>query len=509
MNGSLSNTPLGRYQVLDLIGRGGMGEVYRARDTSLGRDLAIKVLPAELTRDPHRVERFIKEARAASALNHPHLISIYEIGTEPVHYIAMELVHGQTLRAILQSGLPDRRSALDWLLQVCDAVAAAHDAGVVHRDIKPENLIIANDGYAKVLDFGVAKLKGDEVAAADEATRGVLTEAGMMVGTSGYMSPEQARGVPIDRRTDIFSFGCVLYECLTGTRAFDAPSAVERMHRVIRDEPAPLARAPRRVAGARQPRPEVPRERSRRALSVDEGRGHRPPLRAASTRHLGLGAGGDGRASLPRPRLAGVAAIAAAIAIAAWLYQRDADPELAPVATTPIAIERLTTTGDTIDAAISPDGKHLAHVEAIGRRRHWGFSTSSRARTRRFWTLPTLRSESGFRRMEARSISPAAVKTPPRTSPGRRAWRRHAAHAVVGHRHAGDVFARRPADRLSPRAVSGSGFERADDRHVDGGSERVLATRRSPELFAPAFFTGPSWSPDGSVIVAIDPQSRR
>ena len=242
MNGSLSNTPLGRFQVLDLIGRGGMGDVYRARDTSLGRDLAIKVLPAELTRDARRVERFIKEARAASALNHPHLISIYEIGTEPVHYIAMELVHGKTLRAILQSGLPDRRSALDWLLQICDAVAAAHDAGVVHRDIKPENLIIANDGYAKVLDFGVAKLKGDEVAAADEATHGVLTEAGMMVGTSGYMSPEQARGLRIDRRTDIFSFGCVTYECLTGTRAFDAPSAVERMHRVIRDEPAPLTR---------------------------------------------------------------------------------------------------------------------------------------------------------------------------------------------------------------------------------------------------------------------------
>ena len=279
----------------------------------------------------------------------------------------MELVHGQTLRAILQSGLPDRRSALDWLLQVCDAVAAAHDAGVVHRDIKPENLIIANDGYAKVLDFGVAKLKGDEVAAADDATRGVLTEAGMMVGTSGYMSPEQARGLPIDRRTDIFSFGCVLYECLTGTRAFDAPSAVERMHRVIRDEPAPLTR------GATDVSPELD-SLVRKCLAKDPAARYQSmkdvaiDLRSVR-RQLDTSGSAPAATVVPRSRALAwpaIAAVAAAIAIAVSALPSGADSALAPVATTPIAIERLTTTGDTIDAAISPDGKHLAHVEAIG-----------------------------------------------------------------------------------------------------------------------------------------------
>ena len=231
---------LGRYEILALLGAGGMGEVYRARDASLGRDLAIKILPPELTRDPTRVERFVQEARAASALNHPHLTSIYEIGSEPVHYIAMELVQGRNLGDVLGTGRLDLKRTIDCLLQVCDALGAAHQAGVVHRDIKPANVMITDDGYAKVLDFGVAKLKSDAASAADEATRAALTGAGAMVGTSGYMSPEQARGQATDHRTDIFSLGCVLYECVTGVRAFDAPSAVERMHRVINDEPPPI-----------------------------------------------------------------------------------------------------------------------------------------------------------------------------------------------------------------------------------------------------------------------------
>ena len=145
-----------------------MGEVYRAHDPSLRRDLAIKVLPPELTGDSKRVAPFVQEARAASALNHLHLTTIYEIGAEPVHYIAMELVQGKTLRAILEAGRPDLKRVLDWILRVCDALGAAHEAGVVHRDIKPENVMIADDGYAKVLDFGVAKLKSE--VAEDDAT---------------------------------------------------------------------------------------------------------------------------------------------------------------------------------------------------------------------------------------------------------------------------------------------------------------------------------------------------
>ena len=504
MNGSLSNSPLGRFQVLDLIGRGGMGEVYRARDTSLGRDLAIKVLPAELTRDALRVERFIKEARAASALNHPHLISIYEIGTEPVHYIAMELVHGKTLRAILQSGLPDRRSTLDWLLQICDAVAAAHGAGVVHRDIKPENLLISNDGYAKVLDFGVAKLKGDEAAAAEDPTRGVLTEAGMMVGTSGYMSPEQARGLPTDHRTDIFSFGCVIYECLTGTGAFDAPSAVERMHRVIHDEPAPLPRgatdvSPELASLVRKCLAKDPAERyqSMKDLAID--------LRYVR-RQLDTGSSPVASAA-PRSRALAwpaIAAVAAAIAIAVSLYHSNRDSEPAPVAAKSIAIERLTTTGDTIDAAISPDGKHLAHVEAIGQ-------------TQTLWVLD-LASGRDAMILELSEYSSFGIRFSP---DGNSIYLTGRGKGLAnGRLH---VLARgggTPRALLSgivtPVTFSPDGRQIAFLReqypdqdssalmiaNADGSGERVLATRRSPDLFVPAFFTGPSWSPDGTVIVA-------
>jgi len=180
-SGDLRGTTLGRFRIIDLLGRGGMGDVYRARDESLGRDVAIKVLPAELTHDGKRVERFMQEARAASALNHPHLTTVYEIGADPVHYIAMELVPGRTLRAILAAGRPPLKHALDWILQMCDALGAAHDAGVVHRDIKPENLMITGDGYAKVLDFGVAKLCGTGGGHA------VLTRAGSVVGTPVYI----------------------------------------------------------------------------------------------------------------------------------------------------------------------------------------------------------------------------------------------------------------------------------------------------------------------------------
>src|SRR5689334_1765744 len=247
----LSDTTIRRFDITRLIARGGMGEVYLAKDAVLGRDLALKILRQDLTRDPARLERFIQEARAASALNHPHLISIYDIGEStpkrngvavgaPVLYIAMELVPGKTLRAVLDEGRPRLNDTLEYLAQTADALAAAHAAGVTHRDLKPENLMIAEGGYAKVLDFGVAKLRAD-LFRKEDASHDTSDNRGIVIGTVGYMSPEQAQGQAIDHRTDVFSFGCVLYEAITGRRAFDGPSAFTILRRIVEDQPAPVA----------------------------------------------------------------------------------------------------------------------------------------------------------------------------------------------------------------------------------------------------------------------------
>ena len=351
-------TQFGRYEIIARIGAGGMGEVYRARDASLGRDLAIKILPPELTRDQARVERFVQEARAASALNHPHLTSIYEIGTDPVHYIAMELVQGRNLRDVLTGGRLDLKRTLDCLLQVCDALGAAHHAGVVHRDIKPENVMIADDGYAKVLDFGVAKLKPAASAGNDDATRAALTGEGMMIGTSGYMSPEQARGLATDHRTDIFSLGCVLYECLTGSHAFNAPSAVERMHRVINDEPAPIAeRAPGlpsdlvRIVRKCLAKDADERYQTMKDLAVD--------LRDVRRQiESGVTAAIPAPARAPRSRgllIAAVAVLVIAIGAGAWFARQASGPAREGTSAAPrIRLERMTTSGGSIDSVISP-----------------------------------------------------------------------------------------------------------------------------------------------------------
>ncbi|MGH9509469.1 MAG: serine/threonine-protein kinase, partial [Terriglobales bacterium] len=223
-------TKLGSYEVLGPLGAGGMGEVFRARDLKLGRDVALKVLPAAFSGDADRLRRFEREARSASALNHPHIVAIYDIGQfDSTSYISMELVEGRTLRDLLNSGPLPLKRTLSIAAQVADGLAKAHAAGIVHRDLKPENLMITRDGFAKILDFGLAKLTPTESqAGADSATLpGSSTVAGMVVGTAGYMSPEQARGAAVDFRSDQFSFGSVLYEMVTGVRAFRRDSAAQ------------------------------------------------------------------------------------------------------------------------------------------------------------------------------------------------------------------------------------------------------------------------------------------
>ena len=232
---------LGPYEILVPLGAGGMGEVYRARDPRLGREVAVKVLSEEFSADPDRRKRFEQEARSASALNHPNIVTIHEIGTsESTTYIAMELVDGRTLREVLHSGpLPTKR-LLDLAFQIADGLAKAHSAGIVHRDLKPENVMVSRDGVVKVLDFGLAKLVDSAPGESSHLpTTTNQTKAGTVLGTVGYMSPEQASGKPVDFRSDQFSLGTILYEMATGKRAFQRGTAAETLTAIIREEPEP------------------------------------------------------------------------------------------------------------------------------------------------------------------------------------------------------------------------------------------------------------------------------
>ena len=228
---------LGNFEIVELLGRGGMGEVWRARDARLKRDVAIKVLPAALARDPDRIARFEREARAASALNHPNIVVVHDIGCDNgIYWIATELVRGDTLRRVIEAGPVPALRAIEIAQQVASGLEAAHAAGLVHRDLKPDNIMVTRDGQVKILDFGLAKISCAEARAADESTV-TITEAGAVVGTPAYMAPEQARCEPLDKRVDIWAFGCVLYEMLTGKRIFSGETAADVLAAVIAKEP--------------------------------------------------------------------------------------------------------------------------------------------------------------------------------------------------------------------------------------------------------------------------------
>src|SRR5205807_2732951 len=209
-----ANNELSHYRIVSKIGEGGMGEVWRARDTKLGRDVAIKVLPAAFSENTDRLNRFEQEAQAAGALNHPNILSIYHIGThQGAPYIVSELLEGETLRERIAGGALPQRKAIDYALQIAKGLAAAHEKGIIHRDIKPDNIFITDDGRVKILDFGLAKLTSatDGTSQTEVPTRKVNTDPGTVMGTMGYMSPEQLKGQPADHRSDIFSFGAILY----------------------------------------------------------------------------------------------------------------------------------------------------------------------------------------------------------------------------------------------------------------------------------------------------------
>lgn len=240
-----AGTKLGRYEIRSKIGEGGMGEVYLARDPKIGRDVAIKVLlPSAFSGDKDRLARFEQEAQAAGGLNHPNILSIYDVDThDGAPYVVAELLQGETLDERMNGSALPARKALDYALQVASGLAAAHEHGIVHRDLKPENIFITKDGRAKILDFGLAKLTEMDVGDVQSniLTRKAHTEPGTIMGTVGYMSPEQVRGLPVDQRSDIFSFGAVLYEMLSGRRAFRGESAVDTLSAILREDPADMS----------------------------------------------------------------------------------------------------------------------------------------------------------------------------------------------------------------------------------------------------------------------------
>ncbi|HSP16793.1 MAG TPA: protein kinase [Thermoanaerobaculia bacterium] len=344
-------TILGSYEIISMIGAGGMGEVYRARDQRIGREVAIKRLPESLGADLDRLRRFEREARLAGSLNHPNLVTIHDVGSHAGKpFVVMELLRGETLRSELAHRLPVRK-AIDYAIQIARGLAAAHEQGIVHRDLKPENIFVTDDGRLKILDFGLAKAvqrEPDENQLTARRTSDGPTSHGVILGTAPYMSPEQVSGEPVDVRSDIFSFGVILYEILSGRHPFKHDSAIETMHAILTDETPDL--------------PEVLPFLARIVMRCLE---KKPAARFQSARDLGYaledGSSISYASQSKRPRnllvAISVAAIAIAIAALAWVFVSRRSK--------PVAYERLTfRRGVVTQARFAPDGRTVLFAAA-------------------------------------------------------------------------------------------------------------------------------------------------
>jgi Tol biopolymer transport system component len=357
-----AGTRFAHYEIIDALGAGGMGEVYKAYDLTLERQVALKVLPATRS-DDMAVRRFAREAKAASALNHPGIVTVYEIGEatldRSISYIAMELIDGVTLRALFLQKR-DTLQLLKSLSQVADALAKAHGAGIVHRDLKPENIMVTSDGFSKILDFGLAKsVEPPSADAPTEAHEEALTRDGAVMGTVGYMAPEQVRGLAVDARSDLFSFGCILYEALTGRQPFRGPSSVVTLHNIAYELPQPFddVQPPELQRVIRKSLAKSPDERyqSAKEIAIDlrdivrtTESGTVQALPPASSRRAWT-------------VVAAIAMAATAVGIGIVSMRRVAAPARRFET---MMIERVPETANAEETAIAPDGKYVAHIEA-------------------------------------------------------------------------------------------------------------------------------------------------
>ncbi len=370
-----SGERLGPYEITAKIGEGGMGEVYRARDPKLQRDVAIKVLPAAVAADRALLERFDREARAVAALSHPNILAIFDFGSEGGRtYAVMELLEGETLRERLREGPLSTRKAVEIAAEVAQGLAAAHERGIVHRDLKPENVFLLNDGRVKILDFGLAK---DNAAPESRSqllaapTEGPGTAPGAVLGTVGYMAPEQVRGLPADARADLFALGVVLYEMLSGRRAFLRDSSVETMSAILREEPPDFA-----TLGSRLPPPleqvlrrcleKRPEERFQSAR--DLAFALRAAIAGSTSSAVAPRVAGDGRSALRRPLL--VALLALAGLLAGWGIGRQTAPRgEAPEALRPTFRQLTKLPGGEGAPSLAPDGSAIVYERAVAGQR--------------------------------------------------------------------------------------------------------------------------------------------
>jgi Tol biopolymer transport system component len=541
-SGALVGREVGHYAILERLGRGGMGVVYRAHDTRLGRTVALKLLPPRFTRDRERLRRFEREARAASFLNHPNILTIYDIGTDgPTPFIATEFIDGETLRERMARAPLPLAEAVRVAAQVADALVAAHEAGIVHRDVKPENIMIRRrDGYVKVLDFGLAKLtERPESAAVDTAAQAetlLRTGRGVVMGTPAYMSPEQARGQSVDTRSDVWSFGVVLYEMLTGLRPFEGETAEDMRANVLKEQPRPLPEttpAPLREIVEKSLRKE-PAARFQtfgellaalRALqpSAGEFTPHAHAVQgvgtdAAATRETGGEARGETAparsqthvssaefivSQIRRNKTAAVVIVAALVVAAGGtplLVRRLNSHPAEPFAK--MSVGKLTNTGRVSQAAVSPDGKYAATVVGgAGQQSLWlrHITTGSDKEI-----VPTLNGGD----FAGVNFSPDGDYI---------YYSRWESAANVLHRvpvlGGADVTLLREVD--GPLSFSPDGrqltFVRGDPprgldiivvANSDGTGERELVQHKSLDLY-PGKVSGPqapAWSPDGSLI---------